>query len=113
SENDVVRIDLGERVTHLVQGRREPRLAEDERRPTRTLGFEQAGGRQGGGPDRRLGDVEAAPTEARWKVTRRVHRVGREDEERGAACSKPSEELIGAGYRLLFPHEDAVHVHQP
>ena len=54
TKDDEVRLDIGQRVTHLVQGGGQPRLPDHIGRAAGQLVTEKSGGRQGRRPDRRL-----------------------------------------------------------
>src|SRR4029078_6259091 len=98
------RVALGQRVAGLVQRGGHAGLADDERRAAGTLVLEEAGGRERRGPDRLLGDLEAARAQARGQVAAGVDRVVGEDEERAPVLAQRGEEAVRAGQRLLLVH---------
>jgi hypothetical protein len=104
---------IGERVSDLVQRSRQARLADDVRRPARQLTVEERRGGQAGGPDRALGHGEAGALEPGGQVTGREDRVVRQHQERPLLVHQALQELGGAGKRLFFADEHAVHIGEP
>ena len=113
AEDHVVRVTLAEGVARLVEGGREARFPDDERRAAWPLVLEEAGGGERGGPDGLLGYLETAGPKPGGEVAPRVDRVVGQDQERGAVGPQRSEEVRRTGNGVLLVYKHAVHVHQP
>ena len=113
SEDDIVRVGVGENEPGLMQSRRQPCLTNDVEAGTGMLVSQEMRGRERRGPDVVLRHRQTRSLHPGSQVPRSEDGIVGQDQESLRGVDPSIDEIAGARHLMVLVDEHAVHVGQP